>query len=92
MSGIAKISDLESVFGSVVGVVLAAVGVAVLVMFVIGGLKFLTAGGDKDATSKAQKTITYALAGLVLTVSAYIILSLLGKFFGVDLSTFKTTL
>mgnify|MGYP001573739194 FL=1 len=85
----AKISDLEQVFGSVVSVALSAAGIAALVMLIVGGFKFLSAGGDKEATQKAGQTITYAIGGLVLVLSAWIILNFLGNFLGVDFSVFK---
>ncbi len=87
----AKISDLEGVFGNVVSVALSAAGIAALVMLVIGGFKFLSAGGDKEATQKAGQTITYAIGGLVLVLSAWIILNFLGNFLGIDFSVFKIT-
>ncbi|MDO8488218.1 MAG: hypothetical protein Q7S31_02790 [bacterium] len=86
----AKISDLEGVFTSVVGVALSAAGIAVLVMLLVGGFKYLSAGDDKDATAKASKTITYAIGGLVLVLSAWIILNFLGNLLGVDLGSFST--
>ena len=88
----ARISDLEGVFGSVVSVALTLGGITALVMLVIGGFKFLSAGGDKEATQKAGKTITYAIGGLVLTLSAWIILNFLGNFLGIDFSVFSICL
>ena len=88
----ASIGDLETVFGNVVSVALSAAGIAALVMLIVGGFKFLSAGGDKEATKKAGQTITYAIGGLVLTLSAWIILNFLGNFLGVDFSTFKIAL
>lgn len=84
----AQISDLEGVFTKVVSGALALVGIAVLVMFVSGGIGFLMAGSDKEAAQKAQKTLTFAIAGLILTLSAWTILGLLGKFLGIDFANF----
>lgn len=92
MSGPAKISDLEGVFSTVVSGSLTLVGIAVLVTLIAGGFGFLMAGGDKEGAAKAQKTLTYAIAGLVLTLSAWIILNLLGNFLGLDFSTFTLSL
>lgn len=88
----AKISDLELVFSNIVSVALTGAGIAVLVMFIVGGYGFLMAGGEKEPTQKAQKTLTYAIGGLILVLSAWIILNLLGKFLGVDFSVFKICL
>ena len=85
----AMLSDLTTVFSSIVGLALAGVGIAVLVMFIIGGYQYLMAGSDKDAATKARNTLTYAVIGFILAVSAWIILSLLGTFLGVNFSTFN---
>lgn len=90
--GVASIYDLETVFSSVVSVALTLVGIATLVMLVVGGFKFLTAGGDKEATQKAGQTLTYAIGGLVLTLSAWIILNFLGNFLGINFSVFNICL
>lgn len=88
----ARISDLEAVFSKVISGALTLVGIAVLVMFISGGMGYLMAGSDKEGAAKAQKTLTYAIGGLVLTLSAWIILNLVGKFLGVDFSTFSLLL
>ena len=88
----ASISDLEKVFSNIVSVALTLGGITALVMLIVGGFKFLSAGGDKEATQKAGKTLTYAIGGLVLTLSAWIILNLLGNFLGINFSTFSICL
>lgn len=88
----ASLSDLDSVFGSVLRVVLAGVGIAVTIMFVIGGYQFMMAGSDKDAAARAHLTLTYAVIGLILALSAWIILTLLGTFLGVNFANFTICL
>ena len=88
----AKITDLEQVFSSIVSGALTLAGIAALVMIVWGGYQFLMAGGDKEGAAKAQKTLTYAIGGLSLVLSAWIILNLLGNFLGVDFSIFSICL
>ena len=80
---------LEVVMGTFISVALAIVGAGVVVMIVIAGFQFLSAGGDKEGAAKARNTLTYAILGLILAVSAWMILALVGKFLGLDLSTFK---
>ncbi len=88
----ATIQNLETVFSSVVSGALTLAGIAVLVMLIVGGFGFLTAGGDKEGAAKAQKTLTYAIGGLVLVLSAWIILNLLGNFLGLNFSMFSICL
>jgi hypothetical protein len=49
-------------------------GVAVL-MIVISGLKFVTAGGNPERTTKAKDTILYALIGVVVAIVAEAIIN-----------------
>ncbi len=84
----ARLSDLDSVFASVLNIALAGVGLAVVIMFVVGGYQFLMAGSDKDAAARARHTLTYAVTGLILALSSWIILSLVGTFLGVNFKIF----
>jgi hypothetical protein len=58
-------------------------------MILVGGFKYLNAGGDKEAASKARLTLTYAFIGLIVAVSAWGILNILGTFLGVDFTIFR---
>ena len=49
------------------------VGVAAVIMVMIGGFKYVTAGGDSNAIGSAKTTITYALIGLIIAFMAQII-------------------
>lgn len=64
--------------------------IAALVSFVfliIGGIKWITSGGDKEGTSQAQSTITSALIGLVVVFAAWAIMKLIETFFGIEILT-----
>lgn len=89
--GPAKISDLQLVFGNVVKIALAASGVVLFVLLVIGGLKYITSGGDPKAAESAQKTITYAIGGLLLILASFLILELIRTITGVDVTNFVVT-
>ena len=49
-------------------------GVIALLMFVIGGLQWMTAGGAADKVKKGKDTLIWAALGLVLIFSSYAIL------------------
>lgn len=89
--GPAKISDLQLVFGNVVKIALAASGVVLFVLLVIGGLKYITSGGDPKTAESAQKTITYAIGGLLLILASFLILELIRTITGVDVTNFVVT-
>lgn len=56
-----------------------------LLFLIIGGITWITSGGDKEGLAKAKGTITYAIVGLVLALGSFIILRILSNFFGFDL-------
>ena len=54
-----------------------------------GAIRWITAGGDKTNIESARKTIANALIGLVILLSIFAIISLIGEIFGVTLLKIK---
>lgn len=86
---IAQLSDLECIFKNVVGVILGFAGIVFFILLILAGFKFITAGGDPKALESAKKTLTSAIAGLVVILLAYLILVLIKTITGVDVTVFK---
>lgn len=62
---------------NVVKQIVAAIGFGiVIILIIVAGIKYMTAGGDESKTSEARKGIQNALIGLVIVVSAYFLISL----------------
>ncbi len=68
-------------------VILIIAALVSFVFLVIGGIKWITSGGDKEGTAKAQSTITAALIGLVIVFAAWAIIRLLETFFNIKIFT-----
>lgn len=94
------LSDLTNIFtgggvtgGSsgvgIFGAALGLSGIALFVMLLSGGFKYITSGGDPKAAQAAQQTITYALLGLIVIVSSVLILRVIETFTGVRLTDFN---
>ncbi len=49
-------------------------GVIALIFIIFSGIKFITSGGDPKQVEGARKTLTFALAGLVLILLSFAIL------------------
>lgn len=86
---VATIKCFEVVFSNIISIIAGGVSLALFVMFLIGGFKYLTAGGDTKKTESARNTIFYAILGLVLIVSSYIVIKALEWFTGVNLTHLK---
>jgi hypothetical protein len=87
----ARISDFEVVFTNIVRNILGLAGIVLFLLLLVGGFKFMTAGGDPKALDAAKKTITYAIAGMVLVASAFLILRFIQVFTGIDVTNFRVT-
>ena len=86
-SGFVNLVNLS--FGSLVsaGIQLVLVVAAIVFFFilVLGGIKWITSGGDKGQTEAARNQITAALVGLVIVFSAWAIIQIIESFFNVDI-------
>lgn len=81
---------IANLVSNAVSVVLILSAIAFFVMLVMGGVQWLTSGGDKTKVQAAQTSITNAVIGLAIVASSYAIYSLILYFFGIDLSTLCT--
>ncbi len=64
----------QQLIGSVIGAILGIVGSIALVMFIIGGFQWMTAGGNMEKVKKGRDTLVWATLGLVVVFAAYAIL------------------
>lgn len=85
----ANINDIETVFSTFLQVVLTLVAISTLIVIVLAGFRYLSAGGDKEATHKAKLTLTFGVAGLLVALSAWIIIQMIYNFTGVDFARFN---
>lgn len=86
---VATLQGLECAFANIVSVALALAGIVVFVMFIFGGFKYLTSGGDPKAVESAKATLTHAVAGVVILVLAFVVLVLIRAVTGVDVTKFQ---
>ncbi len=60
-------------------------GLATFAYLLIGGLRYLTSGGDVKAMEESMKIITNAILGLIIIVGAYGIARILAGVTGIDI-------
>lgn len=77
-----SIKSIYQFFPSVWGILLAFATLIAFVLLLIGGIQWITSGGDKEAMAVARGRITAALIGLIIVFSAWAIAGLLRNFFG----------
>lgn len=66
-----SVSTPQALIGRVINSILGIVGSLALLMFVYGGLIWMTSSGNQDKVKKGRDTLVWAAIGLVIIFSAY---------------------
>ncbi len=61
---------LNDIIAAVINLLSIAVGIAAVIMIIVGGFKYITAAGDSSNITSAKNTIVYAIIGLVVVALA----------------------
>lgn len=71
----------DSIFKTVVNILLFIIGAICVIMLIWGGIRYTTSGGASASVTAAKNTIMYALIGLVVAFLAFAIVNwVLGVF------------
>ena len=68
-------TDLTSFIGTIINLMLGVVGVAAVIMLIIGGFRYVFSQGNEKAVSGAKDTILYAIIGIVVAILAFAIVN-----------------
>ena len=85
--GFKCVGNLISNFVSAAFIIAA---IAFFVYLVLGGIEWITSGGDKGKVESAKNRITAALIGLTIVAASYAIFILVVQFFGINLDALCT--
>jgi len=64
-------TDVRTTIVRVIRAILGFLGIAALIIILIGGVKWMTAGGSDDKVGEAQKYIGYGVIGITVIFVAY---------------------
>ena len=80
---VTSIMNPASTIGGVMAVVIKAflsiLGILFLVLVILGGFYWMTAGGDEQKMTKAKDILKKAIIGLIIIVSSYAITAFVFK-------------
>ena len=68
-------ADLTDTIAQIIRIALGFLGVIAVVIILLGGFKWMTAGGNDEKVKSAKKLIFSGIIGLVIVISAYAIAS-----------------
>ena len=67
--------DLSDFIVTILNWIIGFAGVVCVVMIIVGGYSYMTAGGDESKVKDASKTLTNAIIGLVICFIAVILVN-----------------
>ncbi|HEX5447647.1 MAG TPA: pilin [Candidatus Saccharimonadales bacterium] len=66
-------SKINNIIHTIVNILTAIVGIVAVIMIIVGGLRYITSGGNDTSVTSAKNTILYAIIGLVVVALAQLI-------------------
>jgi hypothetical protein len=81
---LSAIQSFMGIISSIIGLLTILGGLWFLFQIILGGLRWISSGGDKQANQEAQKRITNALMGIIIVIFAYAFTGLIGLIFGLE--------
>lgn len=81
-----KFSDLGGLISTFLPAVVTLAGMAAFVLMLVGGFRYMTAGGDEKAVADAAKIITNAVIGLVIVFAAWWTIVIIETIFGIHIT------
>jgi cytochrome bd-type quinol oxidase subunit 2 len=70
VGGPQAVDKVNSILTTTINIFSLVVGVAAVIMIIIGGLRYIISGGDSGNVTSAKNTILYAIIGLVVVALA----------------------
>lgn len=80
-----KIGDIGMLISALVGVLLILAALLAFFYLILGGIQWITSGGDKAGMEAARNKITHAIVGLIIVGAAWAVMILVQNFLGVSI-------
>ncbi|MBI5449635.1 hypothetical protein HY948_04970 [Candidatus Gottesmanbacteria bacterium] len=80
-----NITDVGMLISAAVGVLLILSALLAFFYLILGGIQWITSGGDKANMESARNKITHAVVGLIIVGAAWAMMVLVQNFLGVQI-------
>jgi len=79
-------TDLGSYASKIIGMMLTIAALAALAYLILGGIGWITGGGDKGKIEESKNRITGAIVGLAIVAVSWAIFLVVDSFFGLGMA------
>ncbi|MDO8626443.1 MAG: pilin [Candidatus Magasanikbacteria bacterium] len=77
LNPLTKFRGPQDFLGNAIRVILSLIGALVLVMYIYGGLLWMTAAGNSEQTGKAKQILVWSTLGVAVMLSSYVLVTFL---------------
>ena len=74
--------SITDILNRIRDMLMLVIGSLSLVMLTVGGIRYVTAGGDEDGVKGAKKTVQHALLGLAVAILAPVLIQIIKTILG----------
>ena len=78
--GVATLDCVPIILQNAINFLIGFAGIVSVLLIVWAGIRFVLSEGDKEKIVNARKTLTYALLGLILVATAFVIVQFVFNF------------
>ena len=79
-----RITDVGALISAIVGTLLILAALMAFLYLILGGIQWITSGGDKTHMETARNKITHAIVGLIIVGAAWAVMILVQNFLGIN--------
>lgn len=87
-AGAAGVQQLQDLIQRIINISVELAFIASLIVLAWGGIKYITSGGDAKNIENANRTVEWALLGILFLVIAFLVLLVIKAFTGVNVLNF----
>ncbi len=82
---VAQFADISILLNQVLPTIMIVAALVFLAILLFGAFTYVTSSGEQEKITKARKTITYSIAGLILIFLSYLIVTVVSMITGITL-------
>lgn len=86
--GVVTIKGIECLLVNILSPLPGIIALVAVGMIIFAGIKIINAGADSKAYAAGWSTFTYALVGLILLSVVWLVLVIVGKYTGTEVTNF----
>ena len=80
-TGLPEDSNVNELLLRIINILLAIAGLVAVLFLIIGGFRYITAGGNEETAEAGKKTIINAIIGVVILILSFVIVRVVSSAF-----------